>query len=116
MLRVELEIEEMVGRVHGLARVVERGDGDLGRQMKRSSVSVALNVGEGLWAKGGNKRVRVESAMCSGRETMRALRVSAAAGYLPRDAAEAEADRLDRIVAILYKLTYPAGGCSLASR
>ena len=64
MLRIVDEIVEMVGRVHGIARVVSRQDADLAKQMKRSSASVGLNAGEGLCSRNGNRTVRLESAMC----------------------------------------------------
>jgi hypothetical protein len=48
--------------------------------MKRALNSVALNSGEGLSARGGNRTVRLESAMNSGREVILLLRVAGAAG------------------------------------
>ena len=104
-LRIVDEIVEMVARVHRLARVVGRQDKDLARQMRRSSASVGLNAGEGLSGRDGNRTARLKSAMCSGRETIFALRIAAACGYL-QDVA-ALADELDRIVATLYKLRRP---------
>ena len=105
-LRIVDDIVNMVARVHGLARLVARHDSDLARQMKRSSASVGLNAGEGLHGRSGNRTSRLETAMCSGRETIFALRISAACGYLDTGGAEAAADDLDRIVAILYKLAH----------
>ncbi len=105
-LRIVDEIVEMVGRVHGLATRVGRRDADLARQMKRSSASVGLNAGEGLCSPNGNRTVRLESAMCSGRETIMALRISGAAGYLEASEVTAEVARIDRMVGGLYKLAY----------
>ena len=76
-LRIVDEIVEMVARVHRLALVVGRQDKDLARQMRRSSASVGLNAGEGLSGRDGNRSARLESAMCSGRETIFALRIAA---------------------------------------
>ena len=106
MLRIENEIVVMVGRVHGLARVVARRDKDLANQMKRSATSVGLNTAEGLWARKGNRTARLETAMCSGRETLMALRIAGAAGYLENELATRQAKQLDRIVGTLHKLTY----------
>ena len=100
------EIVEMVGRVHGIARAVSRQDADLARQMKRSSASVGLNAAEGLCSRNGNRTVRLESAMCSGRETIMALHIAGAAGYLESEAVAIGVDQIDRIVATLYRLTY----------
>ena len=105
-LRIIDDIIAMVGRVHELARVVGRHDRDLANQMKRSSSSVGLNAGEGVQGRDGNRTVRLESAMCSGRETIIALRIAAAAKYLDVDVVAVEADVIDRIVATLYKLAY----------
>jgi len=105
-LRIEDEIVTMVGRVHRLASAIGRRDPDLARQMRRSSSSVGLNAAEGLHARGGNRTVRIESAMCSGRETAMALRIAAAAGYAPSPVVAVEVDDIDRIVATLYKLAY----------
>ena len=100
--RILDELVEMVGRVHSLAKTVGRHDGDLAKQMKRSSASVGLNAGEALGGQKGNRTARLESAMCSGRETTMALRISGAAGHLEGD----EVKRIDRLVGGLYRLAY----------
>ena len=105
-LRIVDEIVASVGRVHGIASIVARHDADLAKQMKRSSASVGLNAGEGLCSPNGNTTVRLESAMCSGRETIMALRIAGAAGYLNTEEVGAEVARIDRIVGGLYKLAY----------
>ena len=105
-LRIIDDIVEMVGRVHRLAKVVARQDADLARQMKRSSSSVGLNAGEGLYGRQGNRTVRLESAMCSGRETIVALRIAGAAEYLDAALVQPEVVAIDQIVATLYRLTY----------
>src|SRR5262245_37524281 len=106
-LRIVDDIVAMVGRVHGLACDVGKRDRDLAKQLKTASASVGLNAGEGLYAKGGLRTVRLESAMCSGREAIVGLRIAGAAGYLGAKVVAAEVDDIDRIVATLYKLTYP---------
>ncbi len=106
-LRIVDEMVGSVGRVHAIAAIVARHDVDLAKQMKRSSASVGLNACEGLHGRGGNRTARLESAMCSGRETIMAIRIAGAAGYLDAELVAKEADDLDRIVATLHKLTYP---------
>jgi four helix bundle protein len=103
-LRIVDDIVTMVARVHAIARKVARQDRDLARQMTRSSASVALNAGEGLSGRAGTRTVRLHDAMCSGRETIMALRIAAACRYVESDVAAREADAIDRIVATLYKL------------
>ena len=105
-LRILDDIVETIGRVHRLCRKVSRHDPALAKQMRESSSSVGLNSGEGLFARGGNRTVRLESAMNSGRETIVALRIAGAAGYLEAKVVAFEVDQLDRIVATLYKIAY----------
>ena len=105
-LRILDDIVHTVGTIHGLCRVIARHDPDLARQMKRAINSVGLNSGEGLFARGGNRTVRIESAMNSGREVILGLRIAGAAGYLDAERTAREVDAVDRIVAILYKLAY----------
>ena len=107
-LRIVEDIVETVGRVHRLCRVIARHDPDLSKQVKRAINSVGLNAGEGLYARGGNRTTRIESAMNSGREVILGLRISGAAGYLETDRVARELDALDRIVATLYRLAYHA--------
>jgi four helix bundle protein len=105
-LRIVDDIVQTVGTIHRLARVIARHDPDLSKQLKRAINSVGLNSGEGLSARGGNRTVRIESAMNSGREVIIGLRIAGAAGYLDAERVAKEVDSLDRIVATLYKLAY----------
>jgi four helix bundle protein len=84
-------------------------DPDLSKQIKRAVNSVGLNAGEGLSARGGNRTVRIESAMSSAREVILGLRIAGAATYLETETVAREVDRVDRIVATLYRLAYRAG-------
>jgi four helix bundle protein len=105
-LRILDEIVELVGRLHRLPRVIQRRDKNLAEQMRDAATSIATNTGEGLWGNGGNRTVRLESAMNSGREVILALRVAGAAGYVTGDVVTQETDQVDRVVATLWKLTY----------
>jgi four helix bundle protein len=105
-LRIVDDIVQTVGTIHGLCRVIARHDPDLCKQLKRAVNSVGLNAGEGLAARGGNRTVRIESAMNSGREVIFGLRIAGAAGYLDAECVAKEVDSVDRIVATLYKLAY----------
>jgi len=105
-LRIVDDIVQTVGTIHRLCRVIARHDPDLSKQMKRAINSVGLNAGEGLYARGGNRTVRIESAMNSGREVILGLRIAGAAGYLEAERVAREVDAVDRIVAILHKLAY----------
>jgi four helix bundle protein len=107
-LRIAHDIVQTIGALHQLSRVVARQDPDLSKQMRRALNSIGLNSGEGLSARGGNRTVRLESAMASGREVIMALRIAGAAGYVDAERVAREADAVDRIVATLYKLAYRA--------
>ena len=87
-----------------LARKVAEHDPDLARQMKRAVASVALNMQEGLYSKGGNRIARFHDAMGSAKETMACLDVSVAAEYLPPESILEDLERIDHVVATLWKL------------
>jgi four helix bundle protein len=97
---------EMVALVHGLARKVARHDPDLARQMRRSSSSAALNASEGVWARAGKRRSRLEDAVNEARETLVALRLAGACGYLASDEAKSGITMLENIVPVLWVLAY----------
>src|SRR5262245_21598431 len=98
-MRVLDDIVRTVGNVHQVARIIARHDADLCKQLKRAVNSVGLNAGEGLYARGGNRTVRIESAMNSAREVIMGLRIAGAAGYVDSQRIAQEVDALDRIVA-----------------
>jgi four helix bundle protein len=106
-LRIVDDIVVAVGRLHRLARSVARHDRDLAGQMKSAASSLGLNAGEGLYGRGAKRTSQLDIAMCSGREVVMALRIAGAAGYLHTESAAQEAADVDRIVATLYRLTYP---------
>ena len=74
--------------------------------MKRASTSVALNGSEGIWAKQGKRRSRLEDAVNSARETVMALRVAGACGYLPAEEAAVAMREVDGVAAVLWVLAY----------
>jgi len=105
-LRIVDDIVAMVGRVHRHSRVVARQDRNLARQTRDAATSVGMNAGEGPRAQGGNRTVRLESAMTSGREVILGLRIAGAARYLAEVTVAREVDEVDRIVATWHKLAY----------
>ncbi len=105
-LRILDDVVTKTADVHRLCRIVARHDFDLARQIRRAVTSVGLNAAEAVGARDGNRRLRLETAMTSGRETISGLRIAAAAGDLPAEQVAREVDALDRIVATLYRLTY----------
>ena len=97
---------EMVREVHAVASKVARHDRDLAQQMKRASTSAALNASEGLHAKAGKRRSRLEDAVNSARETLMALRLAGACGYLPTAEAAAAGREVDSVIRVLWVLAY----------
>jgi len=104
--RLTDDIISAIGTTHGLCALISRRDADLAKQIRRAVNSLGLNSAEGLHAAGGNRTVRLESAMNSGREAIFGLRIAGAAGYPAADRIASHVDTLDRIVATLYKLAY----------
>ncbi len=85
-----------------MLRRVEVKDKDLGRQLRRCSASVALNVAEGMYSRGQNRSVRYHSALGSARETLACLEVAEAFGYVGTECALRS--ELTRVVGTLVKL------------
>ena len=85
-----------------MVRAVAEHDADLGRQLRRSASSIVLNIAEGHGSRDGNSRQRFRTALGSTRETLAALEVAHAWGYVERNAALLDA--LDRIAATLHRL------------
>lgn len=82
---------------------IARRDADLARQLRRALTSVPLNVAEGAYSRGRNRQARYHTALGSAREVLACLEVAHAMGHLDR-IDPAVADRIDHIVATLYRL------------
>ena len=106
-MKIYLVALAMVKSVHALSRKVQRHDPDLARQMRRASSSVPLNMAEGWHANGGNRIARFNTAMTEARETTSCLDVSVSVGYLSPAEVAADLDRLDHIVATMWRLSKP---------
>ena len=103
MLRIYGVCLEMVREVRPYADRVARFDRDQARQLRRSSVSVVLNVAEGSGVRAGRRRQAYEIALGEVRETLANLEAAEGAGYVGNVDA-ALRDRLDHIIATLVKL------------
>ncbi len=95
---------EMVRSVAEVVRSVERRDADLARQMRRALSSVPLNIAEAEGLRGGNQRLRFETALGSAREVRACVDVAVAFGYVDGGALDGLNDRIDHVVATLFKL------------
>ena len=101
-LRIYGEILAFVRRARPVMDAIGKQDADLGRQGRRALTSMPLNVAEGMWRRGGNSRIRFETAMGSTNEVKAVLEVAQALGYAEIDAALL--DEADRIARTLHRL------------
>ncbi len=84
---------------------IRRKSSSLARQLANASESVALNLGEGRLRRDGDRRRHFEMAAGSASEVTVALRIAVAKRYITeREAAEVD-EGLDRVRAMLYRLT-----------
>ncbi len=104
-LRVLDQLINLNRDVAAAAKRIARHDGDLARQMRRAAVSTASNAAEGAYNRKGNRTNQLNVAMCSGRELVVQLRIAGACGYLSESLAQRLAERADRCVAQLYRLS-----------
>jgi four helix bundle protein len=97
----------VVANVYRLAKKIQQHDKDLAQQMRRAVASGALNMSEGMYSRGGNKVARYHDSMGSARETMSCLHVCEAAEFVTRAEIEADLERIDHVIAGLYRLCHP---------
>ncbi len=105
MLRIYSVCLHMVRDVRPFADQIARLDRDHARQLRKSSMSVPLNVAEGSGSRGGRRRARYDDALGSARETLANLEAAEAVGYI-RGVDPALRNRLDHIIGTLVKLVY----------
>ncbi len=97
---------QLIGALRPLLARIKKQDKSLAAQLSRAASSIALNVAESDYSDGGNKRARLFTAAGSANETRAALSVATEWGYLPAADASAAQALLDRIIAILWRLTH----------
>ena len=103
MLHIYPVVLEVITALRPLLAQFERRDRDLGRQLRRASSSVALNLAEGMYSRGQLRTARYHNALGSMRESVACLDVAQAFGYVSaRD--EALASKLDHVVGTLVRL------------
>jgi four helix bundle protein len=96
---------ELIHNLREVIPAIKPHDRDLADQIHRAATSVALNLSEGARFAGGNKRRHFEIAQGSASEVKSGLDVAEAWGWI----ADATVPRhtLDRLLALLWKLTHP---------
>ncbi len=103
MLRIYPVLLSLVESLGPLIRQLARRDPDLARQCRRALASAPLNVAEGSYSQGRNRRARYHSALGSLREALACLEVAAALGYMPPVEPELRS-RFDHVLGTLVKL------------
>jgi four helix bundle protein len=104
MLIVESKALEMVRVVGTLLPRIGRGSRALADQLDRASLSVPLNVAEGLRSQGGHRAARLHTALGSARESVMALRIAEARGYVGARDIEVPLGLLDEVCAMSWRL------------
>jgi four helix bundle protein len=103
MLRIYQVILDSVEEMQPFVRRIELKDRDLGRQLRRASCSIALNVAEGMYSRGANRQVRYHSALGSARETLACLELARRCCAIAPSTSLAA--HLNQIIGTLVKLT-----------
>jgi len=98
-------VHQVVVDTLALVTNLDRGFGEAKDQLRRSSLSVALNVSEAAGRQGKDRRRFREIALGSARETRAGLAVLADLGLLDSDIVNSLDRRWDRVCVILYRLT-----------
>ena len=81
-------------------------DPDLARQLRRASSSVALNLAEGMYARGRSRTACYNIALREMRESYAALEVSVRLGYVA-PLPEGLEQRVAHILGTLVRLSFP---------
>ncbi len=85
---------------------VKKRDRALADQLMRAASSIALNLAEGELSDPGNQKARFFTAAGSANESRAALRIAVGWRHVGAEAAEPARQRLNHIIAILWKLTH----------
>ena len=104
MLRIYSIVLEVLKQLQPALRRIEVQDRDLGRQLRRASASIALNLGEGMYSRGQNRNARYHTALGSMRETLACIEVAERLHGVGVGAS-VRAD-IDHVLGTLYKLTH----------
>jgi four helix bundle protein len=96
---------EVLKRLAPVETRIRRKSASLAKQLADASESIALNLGEGRLRRDGDRRRHYEMAAGSASEVTVALRIAVAKQYITaNEAADVDAV-LDRVRAMLYRLT-----------
>ena len=97
---------ELVTLLQPLVAKVATRDPDLARQLRTAATSAPLNLAEGRRREGKDQCYHYRVAAGSAEETRACLQVAAAWGHLDEASAATPLATLDRVAAMLYRLTH----------
>jgi four helix bundle protein len=97
---------DLVTSLRPLASAIARHDRDLARQLRRAATSIVLSIAEGEHSDPGNRRARFHSAAGSANETRAALQVATAWRYIRDEQVGVSLSLVDRVLAMLRRLTH----------
>ncbi|MCB9732778.1 MAG: four helix bundle protein [Deltaproteobacteria bacterium] len=104
MLRIYSDALQVTKAAVALSRQLAASDATLADQLRRAAISIPLNIAEGSGVIGGNQRLRYSTALGSACEVRSCVDVAATCGYCG-SLDPVAADRLDKVIATLFKLT-----------
>ena len=96
---------ELIEALQPLMSRLKQRDKSLEDQLRRAASSIGLNLAEAAFSDPGNKRARLFTAAGSAGETRHALRQAIAWRHVPAGDAEPALRLVERIVAILWRMT-----------
>jgi four helix bundle protein len=96
---------QLIENLKPLVARIRARDKSLADQLRRAASSIALNIGEARHSDPGNRRARLFTAAGSASECQMALRVAVAWGYLGAEDGQSALALLDRILAVLWRMT-----------
>gem|GEM_PF-413085 len=103
MFRIYKTIIELLRLLASVFVKIAQHDADLARQARRAASSIALNCGEAAGVRGGNRRLRLLTALGSAREVEAACDVAEALGYVTLNAETRRV--LSHVIGALVQLT-----------
>jgi four helix bundle protein len=106
MLHIYPVVLDWLEELAPLISQIARHDADLAKQLRRSSTSVALNLGEGMMARAGHRSNAYGTALREMRESYAALEVAQRFRYVRSLDAPFE-ERCRRILGTLVRLVFP---------
>jgi four helix bundle protein len=106
MFRIIEEIIELAPVMERYGRVIAPRSPELAKQLRKAWPRVMCNTNEALHRMGGKTTNRLDDAMGEAREAHGVLRYAIACGYIGGEHAEWALDRVDKVVATLYKLAH----------